>query len=304
MQGTCVNSAGHLPPELLFGYQHHLLSPEELRSVHDHIGVCEVCREQLADAMNVDEMISDVRSSLALERRPPWRYLPYIAAAAAIVVTVTGSIWLSRLSSRQPAAAGLSGDDAPAVQAALRAGGISLPGFLRELTPPRETLMGGTRAVFARLLSPKATAVLGPSARFEWEPLTGQWTYQVRVFRLDGELIVTSPEISGYQWIAAQGLSSGIDYQWQLVATRGAEHVTLPEPPENPPRFRVLDVNTSDRLRTLTRSHPEAHLFLGVEYGEAGALDDSKSELTLAMRQNSNPDAARKLLDSLTASPR
>src|SRR5579864_5059410 len=110
MQGTCVNSAGHLPPELLFGYQHHLLSPEELRSVHDHIGVCEVCREQLADAMNVDEMISDVRSSLALERRPPWRYLPYIAAAAAIVVTLTGSIWLSRLSSRQPAAAGLSGD--------------------------------------------------------------------------------------------------------------------------------------------------------------------------------------------------
>jgi hypothetical protein len=294
-----VNSTGHLSPELLFGYQHRLLSPEELRSVHAHISVCNVCREQLAEKLNLDAMISDVRSSLASERRPLLReFLPYVAAAAAIVVAVTGSIWLSRLSS-QSTATDRGGDEAPAVEAALRAGRIALPGFLNELAPPRETLMGGPRAISARLLTPKATAVLTPSAKFEWEPLAGQWTYQVRIFQLDGEMIVSSPDISGTQWIAAKGLSPGMDYQWQIVAAHGAEHVTLPQPPENPPRFRVLDAVTSERLRTLARLHPRAHLFLGVEYGQAGVLDDARAELVQAARQNSNPDAVHKLLESL-----
>ena len=292
----------HLPPELLFGYQHRLLLPEELRAVHDHVAGCEACRNQLAEVLNADQMARDVRSSIALARKPARRFYSYLAAAAAIVLAVGASIWVWRLSIR-PSAEARGGDDAPSVQAALRTGRIPLPGFLDQLAPPRETLMGGAPAASSRLLSPKATAVLGPSVRFQWEPLPGEWVYQVRIFQLSGELVLTSSEITASEWTVTQGLSPGADYQWQITATRGAERVTLPEPPETAPRFRVLDARVADRLQKLARLHPEAHLFLGVEYGQAGAVEDARVELTRAIQQGSQAAAARKLLESLI-SPR
>ena len=294
-----MNIAGHLSPELLFGYRHRLLSTDELRTVHDHIGGCETCREQLADTIGVDEMIRDVRSSLSADRPPARRFLPYAAAAAAILIGAGASIWVWRFSSRPSGAEDHGGDNAPSVQAALRAGRIPVPAFLDQLTTPREKLMGDASAVIARLVSPKATAVLGPSVPFQWEPMSGQWTYQVRVFQLNGEPAADSPELPGTTWLARK-LLPGADYQWQVVATRGSERVTLPQPPDTPPRFRVLDEAFSARLRRLAIQHPGAHLLLGVEYAQAGAIEDAKSELAKAARQNSNPDAVEKLLQSLT----
>lgn len=293
-----MNSAQHLPPELLYGYQHRLLTPEELRTVHEHVAGCEACRDQLAERVNADQIARDVCTSIPLERRPPHRLYSYVAAAAAILVAVGASIWLSRLSTRQ-STEDQAGDNAPSVQAALHAGRISLPPFLNELTPPSETLMGGGRTVNFRLLSPKATAVLGPSVRFRWEPMAGHWSYQVRIFRLAGAPALSSPDISASDWTAAGGLSPGTDYQWQIIATRGMERVTLPQPPDTPPRFRVLDTATANRLHKLVHLHPEAHLFLGIEYAQAGAVEDARAELSEAVQQSSHADAARRLLESL-----
>jgi len=292
-----VNSSGHLSPELLFGYKHRLLSPDELRTVHDHLEVCETCRQELAGGMMADEMAGDIRSSFLVESRPANRYLSYVAAAAAILVVAGGSIWLSRHSLKQSLVRDRDGDDAPSVREALRAGRIALPAFLEQLASPRETLMGDASTATARLLSPKATGVLGPSVRFQWEPIAGRWTYKVRIYLIGGEPAVTSPDISGTEWMAAEGLAPGNDYQWQVVASHGAERVTLPQPPDAPPRFRVLDNATSSRLRGLASQHPEAHLFLGVEFGQAGAIDDARAELTLAVRQKT--DGAQELFKSL-----
>jgi hypothetical protein len=287
-----------LSPELVFGYQHRLLTPDELRAVHDHIDVCETCREELADTMQAEEMVRDIRSALTVPRRPARRFLPYTAAAAAILVIAGSSIWWSRYAAKRRVIE--DGSDEPSVQQALRSGRIALPAFLDQLAPARETLMGsGGAAPPARLLSPMATAVLGPSVRFRWEPVEGQWTYQVRIFQLSGEPVLASPELTGTEWILEQGLSPGSDFQWQLIASRGSERVTLPGPPSTPPRFRVLDNATTRRLRALAFQHPSAHLLLGVEYGQAGAIDDAKAQLSLAAGQKPNPNGAKRLLDSL-----
>ncbi|HSR08087.1 MAG TPA: hypothetical protein VLM42_13120, partial [Bryobacteraceae bacterium] len=111
----------------------------------------------------------------------------------------------------------------------------------------------------------------------------------------------TSPEIPDAQWIASRAIPPNNDYQWQVIATRGEERVTLPQPPENPPRFRILDAALSEQLRKSARANPEAHLLLGVEYGQAGAVDEARAALLQAVRENANADAARRLLGKLPA---
>jgi hypothetical protein len=161
--------------------------------------------------------------------------------------------------------------------------------------------MGSPSAVIASLVSPRATAAIGPSVRFEWQPMAAQWSYQVRVFQLNGEPATDSPKLTATTWVA-RNLTPGADYQWQILATRGSERVTLPQPPDTPPRFRVLDRAASERLRQLSQQHPGAHLLLGVEYAQAGAIEDAQTELAVAARQTSNPTAVQKLLQSLTSS--
>ncbi len=282
-----MNPSDHLRPETLFGYEHQLLSPEELREVHYHIAECTACRQALARRMDVDGMITDVRAAMPAPSQTGWSLVRY-AAAAAIVLLAAGAFWLAHRSS-EPAV----------VEGALRTGRILLPAFLDQLGPTSQVLMGGAGASAATLLSPKATAVLEPAVEFQWQPISGEWTYQVRVFSLTGEPAASSPEISQTRWTA--NLSRGSDYQWQVTATRGAERVTLPPPSETAPRFRVLDSAAAERLRDLARRQPGEHLLLGVEYGRAGLIDDARRELTEASHLDPKRTAIRDLLQSLAA---
>lgn len=288
-----MSTTDHLRPESVFGYEHQLLTPEELRAVHAHIAVCADCRATLARRMDLDAMAADAHSAIASPPQPAvWHYARWAAAAAILLVSTT-AIWLVRRTS--PA----SGEPA-AVQAALRTGRIEVPAFLKELAPAPQVLMGAPGAVSAaQLLSPKATAVLGPIVEFRWQPVEGQWTYQVRIFSLSGDRVASSPEIRDNQWICDRNLAPGSDYQWQVTATRGAERITLPPPSDTAPRFRVLDLASATRLRDLARRQPEAHLLLGIEYGGAGLLDDARRELAAAERLEPGRTQIRGLLQSL-----
>ncbi len=292
-----MNGAGHLPPELSFGYEHGLLSPNELSEVHDHIAACEACRRRLAGRLDSDGMADDARSSLGLGHPRTRGWFFAYAAAAALLVAAAGSLWRAR---RAPS----GGDDTPAVREALRAGRLPLPGFLNDLASARETLMGGAPGAAVRRLSPAATVVMGGTPRFRWEALPGRWTYEVRVFRADGEAVAASPRLSGLEWRPEHPLAAGQDYAWQVVASRGEERVTLPEPPASPPRFRVLDSATSARLRELARLHPDSHLLLGVEFARAGAVDDAREEIAAALRESPGRADVRALLGSLPSPDR
>ncbi len=295
-----VISAEHLSPEIFFGLEHALLTPDELGRVDDHLAVCAACREKAAARMNAGVMADDIDAALEAKRpAPAWDLFPFLAVAALLLVAA-GSIWLFRRGTPQTAALNRAQGDSPAVRDALRNGRIPLPSFLEQLRPPREVLMGETRPESRVSLSPGGTAVIGPAVRFRWKPLAGPWSYQVQVYTLAGEPVVSGPEVSESNWSSGSGFPAGVDYNWQVVATRGSERMTLPQPPATPPRFRLLDSATSERLRALGARQPDAHLLLGVTYGEAGAIEDARSELTEALRlEPARSDVLRALLQSL-----
>ena len=94
-------------------------------------------------------------------------------------------------------------------------------------------------------------------------------------------------------------LPAGVTYQWQILGQRGAERVTFPQPPEVPPRFRVLDSATSARLRELAKSHGDDPLLLAIEYSKAGLFDDARRELENAKRRSSDGAAIQRLMDGV-----
>ena len=285
--------SGHLRSETLFGYEHRLLTPEELTAVFTHTAQCADCRLALAARMHVNEMAADAQSLLASPPQSTIRQFPrYVAAAAALIVVSATALWYSR---PHPAAS----KDSPAVEQALRTGHIELPQFLGELQPHRQVLMGGPDAPGTQILSPRGTAVAGLPVEFRWQPLDGDWTYQVRVFTLTGDPATTSPDVITPHWSCQQDLKAGADYQWQVTAVHGSERVTLPGPSEAPPRFRVLDSASAERLRQLARRQPVDHLLLGVEYARAGLLDEARVQLSEASRLAPGRPQILPLLQSL-----
>ena len=284
---------GHLRPETLFGYEHQLLTPEELRAVFEHIAHCADCRLALAGRMNVNDMAADAQSALAPPPQSAVRQFPRYAAAAALILASGAAFWYARV---RPVAS----PEPPAVEEALLAGHIALPPFLSELQPERQVLMGGPGVAALQIFSPRGTAVAGLPVELRWQPLDGDWTYQVRVFTLAGDPVTASPDIHTPQWSCAQDLKAGSDYQWQVTAVRGAERVTLPQSSETPPRFRVLDSASAQRLRDLARRQPSDHLLLGVEYARAGLLDDARTQLSEAARLAPDRPQILRLLQSLS----
>ena len=278
------NTSGHVRPESVFGYEHHLLSPEELRALHAHVAGCPACRRLLGERVDVSGMVTDVRSELA----PASKVRLFATAAAVIVLVAVGAMWLMQ---RRP--------EPTSVQEALSTGRIPLPEFVAGLRTPAQVLMGQPSSVSPQLLSPKATAVLEPTVQFRWQALEPDATYQVRVFTLSGEEAAASPEIRDLRWICDRGLSTGSDYQWQITVTGRVGKMTLPPASEAPPRFRILDASSADRVRMLARTKAGDHLLLGVEFGRAGLLEDAHRELEEAIRQNPGRKEIRRLLESL-----
>ena len=282
-----MNLSSHLPPEYLFGYEHQLLTADELRKVQAHIAQCEDCRKELARRIGVETMERDFRVALG-QAQPPRRmttraWLGY-AAAAAILVAIGLAVWLQNRDRT--------------VQDALRTGSIPVPAFVKDLNPPREVLMGQTGRASATLLSPKGTGVLSQQPAFLWQSLGPGWTYKVQVFGLDGALAAESPTLTATTWNCDRALDRERTYEWQVVASKGDERVTLEKPPESPPRFRIVDASTAARIQRLVAAKP-AHLRLAVEFGRAGLLEDARREMKEAIERNPGDPALERLRDSL-----
>ncbi len=112
-----------------------------------------------------------------------------VAAAVLLAILVPAVIW--QLRGRSPAAtssslAGLETlppDDQTRVRAALNAGVASLPAFVNEIAPARETLMGsGTRVDTFNLVSPVGTGIVSDRPRFEWQMVVPSDGYVVTIF--------------------------------------------------------------------------------------------------------------------------
>jgi hypothetical protein len=304
-----MNAADHLGPEIQFGYRNQLLRADELRLADAHLSICGACREALARDMDADGMVESLRAELESEtRRRRWPIVPF-AIAAAVLVAASAAIWFSIHRQAQIDLANLHDRETPKEQAAtdniLRSGRLPLPDFVKDLTPPRQVLMGkSTGEPSLELISPAATAVMSGRPTFRWKRLEGDWTYVVRVFRPGFDVAAASGEIPTSEWTPGADLAPGGTYEWQILAQRGSERVTFPQPPRAPPRFRVVDSATSERLRELAKNRGGAHLLLAVEYGKAGLIEDAKRELEAELQHSEDAASVERLIESLDAKDR
>jgi hypothetical protein len=300
-----MNAAEHLGPEVQFGYRNQLLRPDELRIADAHISTCAACRETLARDMDADGMAESLRAELDAEARPRRgpAFVPF-AIAAAVLIAASAAIWFSIHRQAQIDVANLHDRQTPeereVSENVLRTGRLPLPEFVKGLAPPQQVLMGkATGEPSLELISPVATAVLSARPTFQWKRLDGDWTYVLRVFRPGSEMVAASGAVSGSEWTPEADLPPGIPYEWQIVAQRGTERVTFPQPPQVPPRFRVVDSTTSERLRELAKNRAGVHLLLAIEYGKAGLIEDARRELETELQHSADTTAVRRLIDSL-----
>jgi len=269
--------SNHLTPELIFGYEQGLLSPAELRSVNQHVHACAACRDRLTQSIDIEGMLT-----LASVEPPRQRsYLPYAAAAAILVASLTAWFWIQYR--HKPAAIAR----------------IELPAFIQDLNPPRQTLMGAPATAPAAEMSPRGTAVLGGRPTFRWSSQPGGgWTYKVQIFGAGSDLVLESPEIQTTQWTPQQDLAPGVNYQWQVTAARAAGRLTLPGPPGTPPRFRIVDSTQAARIGDLIAGGA-SHSNLAAAYAEAGLLMEARSEVEAAILDYPNDSNLRQLRDRL-----
>jgi hypothetical protein len=124
----------------------------------------------------------------------------------------------------------------------------------------------------------------------------------VQVFGDSSDLVLESPEIQTNQWTPGQDLGPGINYQWQVTAHRGDpranQRLTLPGPPNAPPRFRVVDPATAARIRESIAAGA-SHSVLAAAYARAGLLREARSEVDAAFRDHPDDSSLRPLRDRL-----
>ena len=300
----------HLRPEIVFGYRRGLLTAAELRDLDSHLAVCATCRQQLAAAMGVSTGSAAAALEETLtEARPTAKSSSFLwyAAAAVLAVALGLSAWFAighREPSKQIAMVtggnqAMLAEEQRKVDAALRSGNILLPDFMKDLRPKREVLMGAPSAARMELVTPASTAVATPRPIFRWTSLGEKWKYRVRVFAPGFQLVAESPEISADEWTSAVDLPSGVNLEWQVNALLGDERLTFPQPPALPPRFRVLDPSTIARIKQVAAQPGVTDLMVAIEWAEAGAIDDARRALEMALHADPQKPDVQRLLDSL-----
>ena len=195
--------------------------------------------------------------------------------------------------------AALPADLRDAVTTALRDGRLERPALLAGLLGSGAVLRGPADSPGFALQAPLATAVLDGRPVFRWSPLPGGESYRVMVFDRDFNPVTGSGETAGTQWTPDRPLPPGGTYAWQVKARGHGAEVTAPGPASPEARFLVLPAEQADAVRSAAGAAGSSPLALGVLYARAGLADDAERELAAAVREGPEPEAARRLLDSV-----
>lgn len=264
------------------------------------------------------------RDERAAPRALPRQALVVALSALGLLLAVGGVAWFATLPLRRevaslrtelrtlrqresisappaPAAglASLSADLRDAVATALRAGRLDRPALLAGLLGSGAVLRGAADSPGFALQSPLATAVLDGRPVFRWSPLPRGESYRVMVFDRDFNPVADSGEIAGTQWTPDRPLPPGGVYAWEVKARGHGAEVTAPGPASPEARFLVLPADQAAAVRSAVGAAGSSPLALGVLYGRAGLADDAERELAAAAREGPEPEAARRLLDSV-----
>lgn len=264
-------------------------------AVQDHLRSCPTCAAQ----------VDDLRAWATPVSRPRTGWLA-LAAAIVIAALVPVSIWYARgeRSSGSPSIAGvetLEPTDQARIRAALAGGAGTLPSFMADVMPSRETLMGpaAARVETFELVGPVRTATVSDRPRFEWRPLPAADSYAVTIADEDSRVVAQSAPLSETNWTPPEPLARGRTYTWQVAAHRGPDTITVPSAPAPPARFHVVDAHAAEALGRIEAQYPDSHLLIGLLDMEAGVRADAMRQLQQVPSSDPLAGVAQRSLDRL-----
>jgi anti-sigma factor RsiW len=265
--------------EELFPYVDGTLDAERSQWIEEHLRDCKRCTEDVADA----------RWERARLRRGPRRMVAWSAVAAAAV----GAFIVITLR-RQPAPViPKSHPVRVALQAPLTKPDewsliVSRALTERKLDPPPvwirarrepETLRGTGTAEHVTL-APEAVVVATTTPRFHW-PSRGVERAVVSVY--DGrDLVAKSSPTASSSWTPEKPLARGRTYAWQVELTSGNERRVMPQPPDPPAMFSIVDETSWNEIERARRERPADHLLLAILEARAGLKRDSLDDFAKA----------------------
>jgi hypothetical protein len=176
---------------------------------------------------------------------------------------------------------------------------IQAPAVLGDLSGKHGVLLGSsTETPGVDLLTPLSVVVETQRPLFHWKPVPGA-EYRVSVYSEGYDPVASSGWIRGAEWQAPRPLPRGARYSWQLNVRSHGQEITIPTPPAPEARFRVLDAAGEAEIARLRAASGDSHLVLGVEYAQAGMLDDAEAELRLVRDENPESRIVAGLLASV-----
>jgi tetratricopeptide (TPR) repeat protein len=163
-----------------------------------------------------------------------------------------------------------------------------------------DVFMGTTEEGSFSLISPVGKIVQSVRPVFRWKTLKGATSYQIFVKDSAGNMI-ESGELKTSEWMCDVPLKRGMLYSWQVVALKDGREVIAPAPAQTAAQIKILGQTAIDELTEVKKSHPDAHLLLGILYAKTGLLDEAVREFTILLKNNPQSDVVKKLLNTVKA---
>jgi hypothetical protein len=175
---------------------------------------------------------------------------------------------------------------------------IPVPAVLSDLSGKQGVLLGSsTEASAVELLGPLSVVIETQRPLFRWKPLAGA-EYRVSVYNEGYDPVASSGWIHIAEW-QTPPLPRGARYSWQLNVRDHGRETSVPIPPAPEARFRVLDAAGEQEITRLKAIAGDSHLLLGLQYAQAGLLDDAERELRRVRDENPSSQIVSGLLASV-----
>lgn len=292
----------HLTPEDLRRLEALMRDPLEAARIGAHTRACDACAAAVES--HLAPRIDAVLDAAARPARPSprWMWGGAGLAAAAAVGTIVALSLLREAPQPTPTPPPAPG---PRIAAPSPSGNPQWDALVRQAldgTLPKPAVLdrlqqasGGLRSAAGdgervKVLAPVNVVVLELRPQFGWTTAPGT-TYIVELYTPQLDRVAQSPPLTGASWTPPNALARGRDYIWQLQVRRGDRVTVVPDPPDPPARFHVLD---SEAAREVAAAAVTGRRFvLAVVEARHGLLAEAERDLDLAKGEVPETDRER-----------
>jgi hypothetical protein len=186
------------------------------------------------------------------------------------------------------------------LQAALDSRRLPEPDAAPQYASDLETLRGEAASPIGFAVRSPIRETTTATPEFLWQRLPDAFSYHVEIYDHRYQLVATSPEITGTNWIPSRALAPGKEYTWVVKAKTPHGVLQAPSTPQPEAQFSVADVNALAAIETAKNKYPNSRLLLACLYAQAGIKAMARNEAEALEQQNRNSDLAHALAKSLS----